>query len=309
VSGVFGEARLPLRNDLFSSIGVRIERISRAPLEGNPDPFSARPPFARDVVTSVNPRVALSWTLREAGPGSEGWTRLRMNAGTGIRPPDAFEIAFTDNPGLKPERSRSVDAGIEHALFGGRLVVDAGWFLNRYDDLIVTVGRAYRDASRYLTDNIANARASGIEISLAGRPHAAIRVRGGYTHLRTEVLEVDGGSGQAPPPFAPGDPLIRRPRHQGWLDAVITQGRVTAFARAGVRGGVLDVDPTLGAFGGTARAPGYVTADAGVSARVWGPVSFFGRAANLFDSEYEEALGYPAAGRTFTGGVRVAASR
>ena len=44
-----------------------------------------------------------------------GWTRLHAAAGTGIRPPDALEIAFTDNPNLKPERSRSVEAGVDQA--------------------------------------------------------------------------------------------------------------------------------------------------------------------------------------------------
>ena len=50
------------------------------------------------------------------------------------------DLAFTNNPGLKPERSRSFDLGIEQALIGSALVADLTWFANRYDDLIVTVG-------------------------------------------------------------------------------------------------------------------------------------------------------------------------
>ena len=70
---------------------------------------SPRPPFPDDSVMSVNPRRRRVVALRARGAVR---TRLHASAGTGIRPPDAFEIAFTDNPSLKPERSRSVDVGV-----------------------------------------------------------------------------------------------------------------------------------------------------------------------------------------------------
>ena len=41
-----------------------------------------------------------------------GNTRLHSSFGTGIRPPSGFELAFTNNPALRPERTRSVDAGM-----------------------------------------------------------------------------------------------------------------------------------------------------------------------------------------------------
>ena len=55
-----------------------------------------------------------------------------MAGGTGIRPPDAFEIAFTDNPGLKPERSNSVEFGVTQTLAGGAVQLDATAFFNQY---------------------------------------------------------------------------------------------------------------------------------------------------------------------------------
>src|SRR5207245_145360 len=102
-----------------------------------------------------------------AGPvnaGSRVSTRLRASGGTGIRPPNAFEIAFTNNPNLKPERNRSFDAGIEQQFGGGAYQLTATGFVNRYDDLIVTVGSSFLGASRSRTDNISNARARGIEL-------------------------------------------------------------------------------------------------------------------------------------------------
>jgi hypothetical protein len=44
--------------------------------------------------------------------------KIRGAVGTGIRPPDAFDIAFTDNPSLA-ERSTSAEVGVDQALCGG----------------------------------------------------------------------------------------------------------------------------------------------------------------------------------------------
>lgn len=307
VAGTYAEVRLEPTSRLFASAGLRVERIRRLPLEGDPSAFAPRPGFDDDTVVSLNPRIAAGWFLRPAGSG--GWTRLHASAGTGIRPPDVFEIAFTDNPSLAPERSRSVDAGVEYAAAGGRLVLDLTWFANRYDDLIVAVGQSFADASRFRTDNIANARARGAEVSGSLRAGWGGRLRGSYTFLATEVLSVDGRSGVAPPPFSPGDRLVRRPRHSASIDAIASRARWSAFARVGWRGAVLDVDPTLGAFGGKLTAAGYAVADAGAALRLGRRLEVFARMRNLFDAAYEEVLGYPAPGRHVMAGLRVAAGR
>ena len=158
--------------------------------------------------------------------------RLHAAAGTGIRAPDALEIAFTDNPGLKPERSRSVEAGVDQALFGERVVAGATAFFNRYEDLIVAVGPAIANASQYRTDNISNARSRGVELSAALRPARGFDARVSYTFLSTEILAVDN-LGVAPAPFEVGDPLLRRPRHQASFDLTWTRGPLVAFATGG----------------------------------------------------------------------------
>src|SRR5690606_26919196 len=152
--GSFVEGRVT-HSRLAVQAGLRAERISRDALPGDASAFQPRPDFTRDVVVSASPRASLSLRRHDT---SSGWARLRANAGTGIRAPGAFEIAYTDNPNLRPERSRSVDVGVEQGWAGGRLVTDVAYFRNRYDDLNVTVGRALADASRYVSDNISNAR-------------------------------------------------------------------------------------------------------------------------------------------------------
>lgn len=310
ITGTFLEARSDVAGRLLVAAGLRAERITRDGLEGDPAGFPPRPAFARDTVVSWNPKLALSWMAKPMGTRGRASTRLKLNAGTGIRPPDAFEIAFTDNPALEPERSRSIDAGVEQVVAGGRLVVEATWFANTYDDLIVAIGPAFADVSRYRTDNVSNARARGLELAAASRLPRGLALRAGYTWLDTEILAVDGGS-QAPPPFAVGQPLLRRPRHQGFLDLTFAGDRLDGFVRATARGEALDVDPSFGAFGGTAMAPGFVTADLGVS---WRPLArarhtVFARVTNVLDRRYEEVLGFPSPGRAVMAGLRLAHGR
>jgi len=296
----FGEVRYASRERLFVTGGVRVERLSRDAVEANIGQFTARPAFPDQSITSVNPKLAVSYAAGE--------TRLHASAGTGIRPPDAFEIAFTDNPNLKPERTRSVDAGIEQRFAGDLLAVGATFFYNRYDDLLVTVGRALRDASRYQTDNISNARARGLELTADGRPLTSVAVRANYTFLATEVLAVDG-LGAAPPPFSVGDALIRRPRHHGTVDVTFTRNRISAFLDVTSRGQVLDVEPNFGAFGGLFSAPGFLVVNLGGAYRVHRNIDVTLRVLNAADREYEEAYGYPSLRRSVVIGVRVAAGR
>jgi outer membrane cobalamin receptor len=300
--GAFAELRQDIGPRATITAGVRVDQIDRQALEGNHDPFSARPPFPQDDVTSVNPRVAAMIALWEDPHGTVR-TRLHASAGTGIRPPDAFEIAFTDNPSLKPERSRSVDVGVSQTVTD-RLSVDATFFYNRYDDLIVAVG-SFTDVSHFQTDNISNALARGLELSASWRGPHGLTARGAYTFLPTEVLAVDGSS-SAPPPFSVGDPLIRRPRHQGSLNLLWASGPLSAFAEARARGTELDVEPNLGTFGGLFRGAGYYVVDAGGGWRLTRWLEVYARALNVIDRPYEEVYGYPALGRTAVGGVRVA---
>jgi outer membrane cobalamin receptor len=307
MAGLFAEGRWSHASRVFVTAGVRLERIARDAIAAEPGGFTPRPDLPKDTVVSANPKVAAAWYLRTAGGD---FTRVRASAGTGIRPPDAFELAFTDNPSLRPERSRSADVGLDHALAQGRVLVESTAFFNTYDDLILAVG-SFRESSRYRTDNISNARSRGLE--LAGTTRAAagrtdVQVRLAYTRLATDVLAVDGSSA-APPPFSVGDPLLRRPTHQGSVDVVASRGPITAFVRGGGRGMVRDVDPSFGTFGGVHDARGFFTWDAGASWTLLPPAAVVFRVTNIFDRAYEEALGYPALGRGAYLGLRIAPRR
>jgi outer membrane cobalamin receptor len=299
-AGYYAEGRWNTGQRLFITAGVRLDDIRRQRLEETRE----------DAVVSFNPRAGVAWFI---APGGPNYTKVRASAGTGIRPPDGFELAFTDNPSLKPERSKSAEAGIEQSLANGRASIEATGFWNRYDDLIISVG-SFRESSRYRTDNIANARARGLEFAVAasqrirlGRP-VDIRGRFSYTLLDSDVLEIDN-AGVAPAPFSAGDPLLRRPRHQFATEFLATSGRLSTFVTGGGRGSVLDVEPSFGTFGGLFYSKGFQNWNAGGSWRAVRGAEIFARIENLFDRSYEEALGFPALGRRATVGLRVAAGR
>ena len=196
-------------------------------------------------------------------------------------------------------------------MFTGNLVLESTAFFNNYDDLIVAVG-SFTGSSQYRTDNISNARSRGLEI--AGTVRTWIKlpspsrlvVRVGYTLLDTKILAVDQDRG-APPPFTPGDALLRRPKHQFSVDATAVAGRLSAFVHGGGRSSVRDVEPSLGTFGGIFDSGGYSVWDIGATWKLIDSVSIFGRVNNLFNRDYEEVLGFPALPRGVFAGVRVAA--
>ncbi|MBY0497514.1 MAG: TonB-dependent receptor [Cyanobacteria bacterium] len=299
--GVFGEGRWNATERATVIAGIRGERISRDALPGDPLAFQPRPDFPEETVTSVNPKIAASFAIVDG-------TRIRGSFGTGIRPPDAFEIAFTDNSGLKPERSKSGEFGVTQTAAHGAVQFDATAFFNNYTDLIISVGRSFSGVSGWRTDNISNARARGAELSAAWRIKAGVSVRGNYTFVDSEILAVNGSS-IAQTPYAVGDRLLRRPRHAGAIDAAWTRDRAGAFAQIQLRGETLDIEPAFGATGGLYTNAGHTVINAGGSWRPVKGVEIFARALNLFDRAYEEVLGYPAPRRTAYVGARFAVGR
>ena len=236
---VYAENRYEVADRLFLSAGARAEFFRTPSIPG--DGFS-RPLFPESNISRVNPKLSAAYV---AGQG----TRLHASFGMGLRPPSGFELAFTNNPALKPERTRSVDAGVEQK-FGNLLTVDATYFYNRYYDLIVTLGGSLTTLSHYKSANLANSQAQGAEFSARLRPARWVFVTGSYTLLETRILSLDGSSNLAPLPFAVGQQLTRRPEHSGNVVATFTRGRLAADLTGYFRGRVLSEEPNFGASSG-----------------------------------------------------------
>src|SRR5260370_538072 len=179
-------------------MGMRVDNFRPGALP--PDGFS-RPFIPESSVVKVNPRFAAAYLLREAGSQTLGATRLHGSLGTGIRNPNGFDMAFTNNPSLKPEKNISFDSGIEQRFFNDRAVLDVTWFYNRFKDQIVVVaGSGLANLSKFRSDNLANSRAQGVETNLRLRPFRSVEFSAQYTWLDTAILaeEFDGAKRTKP---------------------------------------------------------------------------------------------------------------
>ncbi len=293
--GIYWENRLEFGGRLFVNAGARAEiiRTPRIPA----DNFAGRPEFPEDSITKLNPKIALAYVL---APG----TRLHGSFGTGIRPPTGFDIAFTDNPRLKPERTASFDAGIEQRLFRNHVSLDATYFYNRYYDLIVALGGSLARLSNYRSDNLSNSRAQGAEFAAHVRPTRWISLTGSYTYLNTEILSLNGSSDLAPSFFRVGQALIRRPRHTGAFAASFSRRRISANVTGYFRGAVLDVEPNFGAFGGLFQNSGYANLGINLNYTLTRGLTLYGNLRNSLNQRYEEALGFPAPLLNFVSGMK-----
>ena len=246
--------------------------------------------------TAVTQRGGATWRLPGTG------TRLRLSAGTAIKEPTFFETYATGfttgNPDLEPERSNSVEVGVEQRLGEGvQLGVTA--YRQVYSNLIqYTFTPPTPGAPNFF--NVAEARARGIEAE-AGADFGGVRVwaSGGWTATEAIDAGLDDGAGA---PFVSGEPLLRRPSHTLALKAALPI-RVRVRLDAVVRriGERRDLD--FSSFPSTSLTlDPYTTADLGVEFDLvrraggdTGALSF--RVENLFDAQYEEVHGFPSPGR------------
>jgi len=86
------------------------------------------------------PRAGAIYALRYS-QGLLGDTRARISYGQGIEEPTIFESFDADpcnpgNPNLRPERSRTVNAGIDQYFNSNRFRISATFFTNQFHDLI-----------------------------------------------------------------------------------------------------------------------------------------------------------------------------
>jgi vitamin B12 transporter len=284
--GVYVQDRWALSPVLFLTAGGRVERN---------DSFG----------TTVVPRAALSWRAWSRDGAS---TRLTASAGAGVKEPgflESFDKSdFADgNPDLEPERSRTVDLGIEQRAFGDRLRVAVTGFRHDYRDQIAF--QFNLETFRGTWINLGETRAQGIELEVEGAPRAGVRLFAQYTWLDSEIV-VSSSVGDT---FnAVGAPLLRRPRHSASLGASwkTADERLSAGATWVVVGARRDSD-----FAGLGleENEGYQRLDARARVRLHRHLDVFAIGENLADREYQEVLGYPALGRSLRVGVTLRAGR
>ncbi|MEX2493479.1 MAG: TonB-dependent receptor [Nitrospirales bacterium] len=139
-------------------------------------------------------RVTGGYHLKETG------TKFRTSYATGFRAPSINELFFPNfgNSDLKAEKSQSFDIGIDQQFWGKRVTISAGYFWNRFRQLIVTafdpVGCAPFSPFGFCAQNIGSAKTQGWEagtkmVVVEDRPFIKrIVLDGQYTYTLTRDL-------------------------------------------------------------------------------------------------------------------------
>ena len=254
--------------------------------------------------TSAVPRGSIAYVAHRAR-GGFGETTLHANAGLGIKEPtllQSFSLSpfFHGNPDLQPEKSRTVEVGVEQRLTNDRVKLGLVWFDNRYENLIglKTTNPATFAASYF---NIGLTTASGLEWSAEVAPTARLRGRAGYTFLDSEVVDSTSPSNAV---LKAGQMLFRRPRHSGyagigWHDQRLTVDLNGVFIGSYVDSDFASLQPPV------VNNPGYTTWDARLSYTLLSQLAVTAAIDNLGNADYMQPLGYPALQRTFRIGLRV----
>ena len=237
--------------------------------------------------------------------------RVRASLGTAFREPafyESFDTPFSvANPDIRPERTTSWEAGLEHDMVSGLLTIGATYFHQRFVDLIdYRYDVANPSQSEY--ENIALARSAGAEAEVRVAPTHGIGGDVSYTWLDTRVLR----SGFDPSPLAvlaQGGPLLRRPKHSAsaGLQYAVPNG-FAATARATYVGQRADHlfhgAPNYNTDAVTLKA--YTKLDLSLVVPVVRSISVTVRADNVMNTTYENVAGYATPGRVLSAGLRAA---
>jgi iron complex outermembrane receptor protein/vitamin B12 transporter len=329
--GVFGEGRVGLGERVYVSGGVGLEHNAA-------------------FKNAVTPRVSVAAYLHQATKGAVGATKLIFNAGKGIKAPSLFQeqsslfVLLESAPAaaranvdpIGPERSVTMDVGVQQEFAGGQARVSVSYFHNEFNDLIEYVSRAILPRVGVSAEaaaasgfgayvNSQSFTAQGIETTFEAAMSRSLRVMASYTYLDAEVTKSLSGGVLSPAinpkfpdvPIGQFAPLVgarpfRRPPNSGSLMVAYSKGpadvAVSAFF-AGKRDGSTFLDDEF--FGYSMLLPnkdleaGYQKVDLSAGYRPMKQLRGFISIENLFDKSYDASFGFPALGLTARAGVTV----
>jgi vitamin B12 transporter len=228
-----------------------------------------------------------------------GATAFRASYSEGFKAPTLYQLQSEyGNTALDPERSHGWDAGVTQKALGGAVEASATYFRRNSFDLITFVS-----CTRPLTgvctgkpngtyDNIARARAQGVELSLLLRPVEALTFSAAYTYLDAKNRSTGTAN------F--GRDLARRPDNSvtvnadyRWPFGLATGATITA------------IGDSFDNASNARRLDGYVVTDVRASFPIGKHVEVYGRVENVFDERYQTIYQYGQPGRGAFGGIRL----
>ena len=312
--GAFAEAR--------GSVGMRTYVTAGVGVEHN-EAFD----------NAVTPRLSVATYVRNPSARSVlGETKITFNTGKGIKAPSVFQEQNALAT-LGPERSTSIDVGVEQGFWYGQARMRASYFHNTYENLIEFLTRtqltqagvpaavaATRQFGAYL--NSSSFRAQGIETSFDATVGAYIRLNASYTYLDAVVTKAFSAVAAINPAFpavaigafAPlvGERPFRRPANSGSAMISVTRGAAQVTC-AGYFSGKRDDSTFLNDrfFGNSLLLPNrdldaaYQKVDLSASYRVHSRISIYTSIENILNRDYDATFGYPALPRAARAGARI----
>lgn len=226
-----------------------------------------------------------AWRLPERG------LRLHANYGSAVTNPTFYEQfgftpgLFVGNPNLKPERGDGLSVGIEKS-FSQKAIFDVTFFQNHLKDEI-------RSQFPSVVNDQGTSKRRGVAVE------ARLAMTGG--ELRLAYTNLDASE-------ADGSREVKRPSHQANMDWLGSFGKLNYSASLTYNGRMVDNDFrnffTNGFVASKTPLNSYWLGRISGSYPLTDQVQLFGRVENLFDSDYQEVIGYNTPGRTAYLGLR-----
>lgn len=245
---------------------------------------------------------ATTWRLTGGYAIKETGTKLRGSYGTGFRAPNIQELFFPGfgNPNLQPEKSQSLDVGIDQSLLRDSVNIGVTYFWNRFRNLIEAAPsfalcgpNPFSPADpASCPQNIGVARAKGWEAQVGYHwdgDHPLVKffeVTAQYTNTFTQDLERAS--------FLP-----RWPQHQA--SAVLGYTPIEPLL---LNLEMRFVGERFNSRGNQGRVDSFTVVNLAASYDLTRHLQTYLRVDNLFDEEYEEVLGFGAPIRSIYGGIR-----
>jgi vitamin B12 transporter len=238
-------------------------------------------------------RVTAGYLLKETG------TKFRGSYATGFKAPTLNDLFFQGfgNPDLKPEKSQSMDLGIDQSFFQDRLQLNAGYFWNRFNNLIQFIfdPTVCPSSTGACPINVGAAKAQGWELGFKFIIMEGLHLRGQYTYTLTRAYD------NPTTPLGEDKRLPRWPVDQasvGLTYQPIEPVRLTVDYRfVGPRNNDLANTPSQ-------QLSSFNVVNASASYDVTKHWQVFGRVDNLFNTRYEEVLYFGTPIRSVYGGVK-----
>jgi len=229
--------------------------------------------------TTTNGQMRASYNMADTG------TRVFANWGEGFKAPSVFQLTFicgfcgltAPNANLLPERSNAWEAGFEQRFMDGRAKFTTTYFEQKINDLI-----DFSFTAGY--DNIAAARLKGVEIGFDFALADTLSFNTNYTNTSAKDRSTD-------------TQLIRRPKNQFYagLDWQMNEKFSTNISLTH-NGSELD--------SGDRTLESWSRVDVRAAYKVSENIELYGRIDNLFDTTYQQVIGYGTPGISSFFGVR-----